>query len=135
MPKSSRTSSTTPYWENNMGIKTAKHSYNSKLEEYRRHTLPNMEKVQTAYKEYTKLCTHMRNLSWNPWINECNNNMNSAEVWRKINVAKGTAPRHALGPRKRQTHYVTPLHNDAHQKTYQKTLSTNEHKWHQHVSV
>ena len=34
----------------------------------------------------------MRNLSWNQWITECNNNINSAEVWRIITAAKGTAP-------------------------------------------
>ena len=56
----------------------AKHSYNTKLKEYRRHTSrDNLEKVQTAYKEYTKLCTQEpRNLSWNQWITECNNNIN-----------------------------------------------------------
>ena len=37
IPKSTRKTSTTPYWKN-MGIRMAKHSYNSKLEEYRRHT-------------------------------------------------------------------------------------------------
>ena len=35
----------------------------------------------------------MRNLSWNQRITKCNNNINSAEVWRRINAAKGTAPR------------------------------------------
>ena len=72
----------------------AKHSYNTKLKEYRRHTSPaNLEQVQTAYKEYTKLCTHVRNLSWNQWTTDCNNNINSAEVWIRIKAAKGIAPR------------------------------------------
>ena len=66
IPKSSGKTSTTPYWKNNMGIRMAKHSYNTKLKEYRRHTSPaNLEQVQTSYKEYTNLCTHVRNLSWN----------------------------------------------------------------------
>ena len=32
-------------------------------------------------------------------------------------------PQHTLGLRKRKTHYVTPLLNDAHRKTYQKKLN------------
>ena len=65
IPKSSGKTST-PYWKNNVGIKMAKHSYNTKLKAYRRHISPtNLEQVQTEYKEYTKLCTHVRNLSWN----------------------------------------------------------------------
>ena len=77
-----------------MGIRMAKHSYNSKLKAYIRHTSPtNLEQVQTAYKEYTQLCTHVRNQSWNQWITDCNNNINSAEVWRRIKAAKGTAPK------------------------------------------
>ena len=83
-----------------MGIRMAKHIYNSKLKAYRRHTSPtNLEHVQTAYKEYTKICTHVRNQSWNQWITDCNNNINSAEVWRRIKVAKGSAPRPPTHPR------------------------------------
>ena len=59
----------------------------------------NLEQVQTAYKEYTKLCTHVRNLSWNQWITKCNNNINSAEVWRIIKAVKGTAPKTPTHPR------------------------------------
>ena len=71
----------------------ANHSYNTKLKAYRGHTSPaNAEHVQTAYKEYTKLCPHVRNLSWNQWITKCNNKINSAEVWRRIKASKGTAP-------------------------------------------
>ena len=33
-------------------------------------------------------------------------------------------PLHTLGRRKRQTHYMTDLINDAHQKTYQNALTT-----------
>ena len=41
-----------------MGIRMAKHSYNTKLKAYRRHTSQdNLEQIQTAYKEYTKLCS------------------------------------------------------------------------------
>ena len=70
------------------------HSYNTKLKAYRRHASPaNQEQGQTACKEYTKLCTHVRNISWNQWITKCNNNIDSAEVWRRIKAAKKTAPR------------------------------------------
>ena len=41
----------------------------------------------------------MRNQSWNQWITECNGNINSAEIWRRIKAAKGTAPR-------RHTHHM-----------------------------
>ena len=100
IPKSSGKTTATPYWKNNMGIRMAKHIYNSKLKAYRRHTSPtNLEHVQTAYKEYTKLCTHVRNQSWNQWITDCNTNINSAEVWRRIKAAKGTAPRPPTHPR------------------------------------
>ena len=76
-----------------MGIRMAKHTYNTKLKAYRRHTSPaNMRQVQTAYTGYTKLCTHVRNLSWNQWITKCNN-INSTVVWRSIKAAKGTSPR------------------------------------------
>ena len=94
IPKSSGKTSATPYWRNNMGIRMDKHSYNSKLKAIRRHTSQaNLELMQTAYKEFTQLCTHVRNQSWNQWITECNVNINSAEVWRRIKAAKGTAPR------------------------------------------
>ena len=94
IPKSSGKTSAAPYWRNNMGIRMAKHSYNSKLKAYRRHTSQaNLELMQTAYKEFIQLCTHVRNQSWNQWITECNGNINSAEVWRRIKAAKGTAPR------------------------------------------
>ena len=77
-----------------MGIRMAKHSYNTKLEKYRRHTSPgNLEQVQMACKEYTKPCPHVRNLYWNQWITDCNNNNNSSVVWRRIKAANGTAPR------------------------------------------
>ena len=33
----------------------------------------------------------MRNLFCNQWITKFNNNINSAEVWRRIKAAKGTA--------------------------------------------
>ena len=47
----------------------AKQIYNAKLKQYRRPTLPaNLVQVQTAYNEYTKLCTHAKILSWNQWI-------------------------------------------------------------------
>ena len=83
-----------------MGISMAKHSYNSKLKAYRRHTSQaNLELMQTAYKEFIQLCTHVRNQSWNQWITECNGNINSAEVWRRIKAAKGTAPRPPTQPR------------------------------------
>ena len=127
IPKSSGTTSTTPYWKNNMGIRMAMHSYNTKLNAYRRHTSPaNLEQVHTVFKEYTKLCTHVRNLSWNQWLTKCNNNINSAEVWRKNKAAhkQHQDPLHTLDHRKRQTHYVTPLLNDTHQKTYQNALTT-----------
>ena len=78
----------------------AKHSYNTKLKAYRRHTSPaNLEQVQTVYKEYTKLCTHVRNISWNQWITKYNNNINSAEVWRRIKAAKGTSSKLPTHPR------------------------------------
>ena len=78
----------------------AKHSYNTKLKAYRQHTSPaNLEQVQTACKEYTKLCTHVGILSWNQWITKCINNINSAEVWRRIKAANGTAPRPPTHPR------------------------------------
>ena len=83
-----------------MGIRMAKHTDNTKLKAYRRHTSPaNLEQVQTTYKEYTKLCTHVMNLSWNQWITKCTNNINSAEVWRRFKASKGTTPRHPKHPR------------------------------------
>ena len=41
----------------------------------------------------------MRNISWNQWTTKCNNNINSAEVWRRIKASKGTAPRPPTHPR------------------------------------
>ena len=41
----------------------------------------------------------MRNQSWNQWITECNGNINSADVWRRIKSAKETAPRPPTHPR------------------------------------
>ena len=41
----------------------------------------------------------MRNLSWNQWITTCNNNINSADIWRRIKSAKGTTPRPPTHPR------------------------------------
>ena len=100
IPKSSGKTSAAPYWRNNMGIRMAKHSYNSKLKAYRRHTSQaNLELMQAAYKEFIQLCTHVRNQSWNQWITECNDNINSAEVWRRIKAAKGTALRPPTHPR------------------------------------
>ena len=100
IPKSSGKTSAAPYWRNNMGIRMAKNSYNSKLKAYRRHTSQaNLELMQAAYKEFIELCTHVRNLSWNQWITECNGNINSAEVWRRIKAAKGAAPRPPTHPR------------------------------------
>ena len=64
IPKSSGKISATLYWRNNMGIRMAKHRYNSKLKAYRRHTSQaNLELMQTAYKEFIQLCTHVRNQS------------------------------------------------------------------------
>ena len=103
IPKSSGKTSAAPYWRNNMGIRMAKHSYNSKLKAYRRHSSQaNLERMQAAYKEFIQLCTHVRNQSWNQWITECNGNINSAEVWRRIKAAKGTAPRPPTHPRPRE---------------------------------
>ena len=100
IPKSSRKTSAAPYWRNSMGIRMAKNSYNSKLKAYRRHTSQaNLELMQAAYKEFIALCTHVRNLSWNQWITECNGNINSADVWRRIKAAKRTAPRPPTHPR------------------------------------
>ena len=100
IPKSSGKTSAAPYWRNNMGIRMAKNSYNSKLKAYRRHTSQaNLELMQAAYKEFIALCTHVRNLSWNQWITECNGNINSADVWRRIKAAKGAAPRLPTHPR------------------------------------
>ena len=100
IPKSSGKTSAAPYWRNNMGIRMAKNSYNSKLKAYRRHTSQaNLELMQAAYKEFIALCTHVRNLSWNQWITECNGNINSADVWRRIKAAKGAAPRSPTHPR------------------------------------
>ena len=66
IPKSSGKTSATPYWRNNMGIRMTKHSYISKLKAFRRHTSQaNLELMQTAYKEFIQLCTHVRNQSWN----------------------------------------------------------------------
>ena len=100
IPKSSGKTSAAPYWRNNMGIRMAKNSYNSKLKAYRRNTSQaNLELMQAAYKEFIALCTHVRNLSWNQWITECNGNINSADVWRRIKAAKGAAPRPPTHPR------------------------------------
>ena len=64
-----------------MGIRMAKNRYNSKLKAYRRHTSQaNLELMQAAYKEFIELCTHVRNLSWNQWITECNGNINSIKL-------------------------------------------------------
>ena len=53
IPKSSGKTSAAPYWRNNMGIRMAKNSYNSKLKAYRRHTSQaNLELMQAAYKEF-----------------------------------------------------------------------------------
>ena len=51
------------------------------------------QRYTSAYNEYTNLCTHVRNLSWIQWITNCNNNINSSEIWRIIKAAKGTALR------------------------------------------
>ena len=49
IPKSSGKTSAAPYWRNNMGIRMAKHSYNSKLKANRRHTSQaNLKLMQTA---------------------------------------------------------------------------------------
>ena len=89
LPKSSGKASATPYWRNNMGIRMAKRSYNSKLKTYRRRSSPaNLEQVHTAYKEYRQLCTHVRNQSWNQWITDSNGNINSTELCRRIKAAK-----------------------------------------------
>ena len=64
----------------------AKHSYNSKLKAYRRHTSPdNLEQVQTAYKEYTKLYEE--------------------ELRQKTEQRRDSL--HTLCHMKRKTHYVT----------------------------
>ena len=96
IPKSSGKTSATPYWKNNMGIKMAKHIYNSKLKTYRRHTsMTNLEQLQTAYKETSITTVHpcKEPILEHQWITDCSNNINSAEVWRIIKAAKGTAPR------------------------------------------
>ena len=41
----------------------------------------------------------MRNQSWNQWITDCNNNINAAEVWRRIKASRGTAPSPPTHPR------------------------------------
>ena len=47
IPKSSEKTSTPPYWKTNIVIRMAKHSYNTKLKAYRRHTSPvNLEQVK-----------------------------------------------------------------------------------------
>ena len=49
IPMSSGKTSATPYWRNNIGIRMTKHSYNSTLKAYRRHTSQaNLELMQTA---------------------------------------------------------------------------------------
>ena len=57
-----------------------------------------MEQAQTVYKEYTKLCTHGRKLSWNQLINECNN----IRGMKKIKAAKGAGPRAPTHPMPRK---------------------------------
>ena len=44
----------------------------------------------------------MRNISWNQWITKCNNNINSAEVWRNIKAAKGTSLKPPTHPRSQE---------------------------------
>ena len=78
-----------------------------------------------AYNEYTKLCIHVSNLSWNQWIIEFNANPNSAGVWRRIKAVKGS--HHNLGHRKKQTHNVTHLNNDAAPKRVH-TITTATYK-------
>ena len=104
----------------NVWIRMTQHSYNTYLEQYRRHTSPdNLDQVQTAYKEYTKLGTHVRNLYWNQQITDCNNSINSSEIWRRIKAQQEQrrGPLPTIYPRNRKTHYVTPLYNDGHRKT------------------
>ena len=83
IPRSSGNSTKRPYWKNNFGIKMAKSTYNTMLKAFMRLNTPNtLQQVQLAYKEYTELCTHARNNSWNTWITECNNNLNTSKVWK-----------------------------------------------------
>ena len=82
------------------GIFDRKLGHGTCYKAYRRHTSQaNLELMQAAYKEFIALCTHVRNLSWNQWITECNGNINSADVWRRIKAAKGAAPRPPTHPR------------------------------------
>ena len=92
-----------PYWKHNLGIKMAKCTYNAQLKTFRRRNTPEtLKQVQEAYKAYTELCTLVRNNSWNAWITECNNNPNTAEVWRRIKAANGRPQLAATHPRPKE---------------------------------
>ena len=81
----------------------AKCTYNTKLKAFRRLNTPDaLKQVQEAYTAYAELCTHVRNNSRNTWITQCNNNPNTAEVWRRIKSATGRPQMVSTHPKPRE---------------------------------
>ena len=96
IPKSSPGSSVKQYWQYDLGVKCAKQDYNQANKRYRSHrTDTNKQKMVEKFDIYKDICKHVQERSW---VEQCNFDISSTELWRRLRSCTGVASRPPTHP-------------------------------------
>ena len=99
IPISTVSTSNKIYWKKDPGVRLAKRDYNKASKIYKRHKSDyNLTKVNESFQVYKTIPEIVQHQSWQDWINSCNSEINSRQMWRKIKAACGVAPRPSTHP-------------------------------------
>ena len=99
IPKSSPGSSVKQYWRYDLGVKCAKQDYNQANKRYRSHrTDTNKQKMVEKFDIYKDICKHVQERSWRQWVEQCNFDISSTELWRRLRSCTGVASRPPTHP-------------------------------------
>ena len=99
IPKSSPTVTVKMYWRYDLGVKCAKQDYNRANRRYRKHrTDDNKKEMVDKFETYKEMCKYVQERSWRQWVEECNFDISTTELWRRLRVCTGVSQRPPTHP-------------------------------------
>ena len=99
IPKSSPTVTVKMYWRYDLGVKCAKQDYNRANRRYRKHrTDDNKKEMVDKFDTYKEMCKYVQERSWRQWVEECNFDISTTELWRRLRICTGVSQRPPTHP-------------------------------------
>ena len=99
IPKSTPSKLTKMYWRYDLGVKCAKQDYNRANRKYRRNRTDGNKRIMVEkFEIYKDLCKSVQSNSWREWVEECNHDLDSTQLWRRLRICTGMPSRMPTHP-------------------------------------